>query len=341
LVFSFDVFPNVYFQRVSCVLGLSQDALVLLERPSGVPIFCTPTHSIIGWANTDMGLKVYYDHGDMLLLRCCTETGTEVELNLLLQRLQAVTRGDEAKEVVLRRARLSDSWGFHVQDEGVVTDVEMYQTAWKASLRQGSRIVEVADGPHSTSEHSCVISHARSLQIESLTVATLSFDKISEMLSERDAVRLLLISPANDGSPRRGCEDPHCPAVKGVEQMLTPDAFARQPISYQEMFRMRNREYGTSPANSPAGSLEDRSFNFTVKRTDGMRANSTCAASGCPPTATLAAMNRQTSSVHDHMCLMLNAPKTLCRAQSDEHLRSPMTEENRKVGVSVTEYSFL
>ncbi|KIH60009.1 hypothetical protein ANCDUO_09746 [Ancylostoma duodenale] len=177
-----DVHDHSTNQRVSCVLGLSQDALVLLERPSGVPIFCTPTHSIIGWANTDMG-----------------------------------------------------------------------------------------------------------------------------------------------------CEDPHCPAVKGVEQMLTPDAFARQPISYQEMFRMRNREYGTSPANSPAGSLEDRSFNFTVKRTDGMRANSTCAASGCPPSAALTAMNRQTSSVHDHMCLMLNAPKTLCRAQSDEHLRSPMTEENRKM----------
>ena len=46
-------------------------------------------------------------------------------------------------QLVLRRARLSDHWGFHVQDEGVVTDVEMYQTAWKAGLRQGSRIVEV------------------------------------------------------------------------------------------------------------------------------------------------------------------------------------------------------
>ncbi|PIO60842.1 Rap/ran-GAP protein, partial [Teladorsagia circumcincta] len=300
--------------RVSCVLGLSQDALVLLERPSGVAIFSTPTHSIIGWANTDMGLKIYYDHGDMLLLRCCTETGTDAELNLLLQRLKAVTKGDEAKEVVLRRARTSDSWGFHVQDEGVVTDVEMYQTAWKASLRQGSRIVE----------------------IESLTVATLSFDKISEILSQRDAVRLLLISPANDGSPRRGCEDPHCPAVKGAEQMLTPDAFARQPVSYQEMFRMRNREYGTSPANSPAGSLEARSFTFSnMKRADGARANSTCTASSYGQGTTLTSINRQTSSVHDHMCLMLNAPKALIRAQSDEHLRSPtIAEENKKAPLS-------
>ncbi|VDO30852.1 unnamed protein product [Haemonchus placei] len=262
-----DVHDHSINQRVSCVLGLSQDALVLLERPSGTAIFSTPTHSIIGWANTDMGLKIYYDHGDMLLLRCCTETGTDAELNLLLQRLKAVTRGDEAKEVVLRRARTSDSWGFHVQDEGVVTDVEMYQTAWKASLRQGSRIVE----------------------IESFTVATLSFDKISEILSERDTVRLLLISPANDGSPRRGCEDPHCPAVKGAEQMLTPDAFARQPVS--------------TPVSYGQG-------------------------------AALTSMNRQASSVHDHMCLMLNTPKTLIRAQSDEHLRSPIAEESKKAPLS-------
>uniref|UniRef100_A0A7I4YXF3 Rap-GAP domain-containing protein n=1 Tax=Haemonchus contortus TaxID=6289 RepID=A0A7I4YXF3_HAECO len=308
-----DVHDHSINQRVSCVLGLSQDALVLLERPSGTAIFSTPTHSIIGWANTDMGLKIYYDHGDMLLLRCCTETGTDAELNLLLQRLKAVTRGDEAKEVVLRRARTSDSWGFHVQDEGVVTDVEMYQTAWKASLRQGSRIVE----------------------IESFTVATLSFDKISEILSERDTVRLLLISPANDGSPRRGCEDPHCPAVKGAEQMLTPDAFARQPVSYQEMFRMRNREYGSSPGNSPAGSLEDRSFTFsTTKRTDGARANSTCTPVSYGQGTALTSMNRQASSVHDHMCLMLNTPKTLIRAQSDEHLRSPIAEESKKAPLS-------
>ncbi|ETN80860.1 Rap/ran-GAP [Necator americanus] len=331
-----DVHDHSTNQRVGCVLGLSQDALVLLERPSGVVIFCTPTHSIIGWANTDMGLKIYYDHGDMLLLRCCTESGTDVELNLLLQRLQAVTRGDEAKEVVLRRARLSDSWGFHVQDEGVVTDVEMYQTAWKAGLRQGSRIVEVREKEVYIFCEDCLVQlNPVWAQIESLTVATLSFDKISEMLSERDTMRLLLIAPAHDGSPRRGCEDPHCPAVKGVEQMLTPDAFARQPISYQEMFRMRNREYGTSPANSPAGSLEDRSFNFTVKRMDGARANSTCAASTCSAAAAALTMNRQTTSVHDHMCLMLNAQ--LCRAQSDEHLRSPMTEDNKKAPLSARE----
>lgn len=68
----------------------------------------------------------------------------EDELNSLLKRLEAVTNGEEAKELIFRKNKATfDSLGFHIQEEGVVTDVEMYQTAWKAGLRQGSRIVEV------------------------------------------------------------------------------------------------------------------------------------------------------------------------------------------------------
>lgn len=196
-------------QRVSCVLGVAQDCIVLLERPSGTVLFNTPTHSIIGWATSDTGLKLYYDHGDQLLLRCYSETCTDSELNELIRRLENVTKGDEAKEVVLRRLKTTDHWGFHVQDEGVVIDVEMYQLAWKAGIRQGSRIVEM----------------------DSMPISTLSFDKICDQLAVSECVRLLMISPSSDGSPRRGCEDPNCPAVKGTEQMLTPDAFAKQPVT--------------------------------------------------------------------------------------------------------------
>ncbi|VDK31569.1 unnamed protein product [Anisakis simplex] len=79
----------------------------------------------------------------MLLMRCCTIDSSDRELMSLLRRLESVTKGDEAKEIIFRRAKASDSLGFHLEDEGVVTDVEMYQTAWKSGLRQGSRIVEV------------------------------------------------------------------------------------------------------------------------------------------------------------------------------------------------------
>jgi hypothetical protein len=49
-----DFFLN---QKVVCVLGISADSFVLLEASSGGSvIFATPIHSILGWANTDLGL---------------------------------------------------------------------------------------------------------------------------------------------------------------------------------------------------------------------------------------------------------------------------------------------
>ncbi|VDK34152.1 unnamed protein product [Gongylonema pulchrum] len=154
-------------------------------------------------------MKIYFDHGDMLLLRCCTVGNRDRELTALIRRLEYVTKGDEAKEVVYRRAKTSDSLGFHLQEEGVVTDVEMYRTAWRCGLRQGSRIVEIEGKP----------------------IVTLSYNEIADIMAKRTAFRLIMISPASDGSPRRGCADPHCPAVSGDERLLlTPETFAKRTI---------------------------------------------------------------------------------------------------------------
>ncbi|KAI6186580.1 hypothetical protein M3Y98_00148100 [Aphelenchoides besseyi] len=242
-----DVHDHSFNRRISCVLGVSAENIVLLEMPLGTVVFATPTHSVLGWANTEVGLKMYYDHGEMLLMRCCTTEGTDRELNALLKRLEAVTNGEEAKEILLRRSKTTDSLGFHVQEEGVITDVEMYQTAWKAGLRQGSRIVE----------------------IEGCAVVALTHDQLTTLLDERMQLRLMMIAPSSDGNPRRGCEDPHCPAIKGQEvQILTPETFAKAPLTYHEMFKIRNKELSTSPHNSPSGSFEERHFNFTAKAQD-------------------------------------------------------------------------
>ncbi|KAL3985067.1 Rap/ran-GAP family protein [Acanthocheilonema viteae] len=203
-------------QSITCVLGLSSETLAILEMPSGEVICAIPTHSIIGWANMDSGLKIYFDHGDMLLLRCCTADNSDRELTALIRRLECVTKGDEAKEVLHRRVRASDSLGFHVQEEGVVTDVEMYHTAWRCGLRQGSRVVEIEGKP----------------------IVTMSYNEICDLLAHRTALRLIMISPASDGSPRRGCADPHCPAVSGDERLLLmPDTFAKRNMSYLSSFK--------------------------------------------------------------------------------------------------------
>lgn len=42
-------------RRISSILGVSADSVVALDIPTGAVIFATPTHSILGWANTETG----------------------------------------------------------------------------------------------------------------------------------------------------------------------------------------------------------------------------------------------------------------------------------------------
>lgn len=70
------------------------------------------------------------------------------------------------------------------------------------------------------------------LQIEGCPLVTLSYNEICDMLAQRITVRLIMISPAIDGSPRRGCADPHCPAVSCDDDrvLLTPETFSKQSV---------------------------------------------------------------------------------------------------------------
>lgn len=52
-----DVHDHFFNQRISCVCGISCDSLVLLDVTSGAVLFATPTHSILGWANTEVGYE--------------------------------------------------------------------------------------------------------------------------------------------------------------------------------------------------------------------------------------------------------------------------------------------
>ncbi|EJD75290.1 rap/ran-GAP family protein [Loa loa] len=222
-------------QSITCVLGISGETLAILEMPSGEVICAIPTHSVIGWANMDSGLKIYFDHGDVLLLRCCKTDNSDRELSALIRRLEGVTKGDEAKEVLHRRSRVSDNLGFHLQEEGVVTDVEMYHTAWRCGLRQGSRIVEIEGRP----------------------IVTMSYNEICDLMAHRTSLRLIMISPASDGSPRRGCADPHCPAVSGDEQvLLMSDTFAKRNMKNEQLRTLNNWDKSRKQSNS----FEDESI---------------------------------------------------------------------------------
>ncbi|XP_029335093.1 signal-induced proliferation-associated 1-like protein 3 [Mus caroli] len=94
---------------------------------------------------------------------------------------QVMTNGWETVDMTLRRNGLGQL-GFHVKYDGTVAEVEDYGFAWQAGLRQGSRLVEICK----------------------VAVVTLSHDQMIDLLRTSVTVKVVIIPPFEDGTPRRG-----------------------------------------------------------------------------------------------------------------------------------------
>jgi hypothetical protein len=64
------------------------------------------------------------------------------DMSEISQRLKSVSNGAPTQEFTLRRNQMGQL-GFHVQHDGLITEVENFGYAWQTGLRQGSRLVEV------------------------------------------------------------------------------------------------------------------------------------------------------------------------------------------------------
>lgn len=82
--------------------------------------------------------------------------------------------------MTLRRNALGQL-GFHVNFEGIVAEVEPYGYAWQAGLRQGSRLVEICK----------------------VAVASLSHEQMIDLLRTSVTVKVVIIPPHEDSTPRR------------------------------------------------------------------------------------------------------------------------------------------
>lgn len=115
------------------------------------------------------------------------DSGERDEQLEVIERLRAVTNGCGALELSLRRNPMGQL-GFHVQPDGVVTQVEMSGQAWIAGLRQGYRLVEICK----------------------VAVSTLSHDQMVDLLKTSAQVTVTVIESFSDYSPRRGCFLQNC-----------------------------------------------------------------------------------------------------------------------------------
>uniref|UniRef100_A0A915JMX3 Rap-GAP domain-containing protein n=1 Tax=Romanomermis culicivorax TaxID=13658 RepID=A0A915JMX3_ROMCU len=174
-------------KSIECFLGISADYVVLIEKSKQQDVvFCTPTHSIIGWTCHKNSLKLYYDHAEMIILRTMDdEDGSDMQD--IVRRLQATTKGCDTVEMILKR-NIPGQLGFHIQQEGIISK---------------------------------------------LSVATLTLNRMLDLLITSNNSKVLVIPPLEDGSPRRGCEDPYCPYVAS-DDFATNNFLSDQPIFYKQ-----------------------------------------------------------------------------------------------------------
>ncbi|XP_051169982.1 signal-induced proliferation-associated 1-like protein 2 [Leptopilina boulardi] len=179
-------------QSTDCYLGISIDSIVLVEEHSRQIVFVTPCVGVLGWHAQTNSLRLYYHQGECITIHVRGDCGERDELMEIVARLRAVTQGSPASELSLKRNNLGQL-GFHVQPDGVVTQVEGMGFAWQAGLRQGSRLVEICK----------------------VAVSTLSHDQMVDLLKTSLQVTVTVIPPSSDGNPRRGCTLQKCQYLSG------------------------------------------------------------------------------------------------------------------------------
>ncbi|XP_057349110.1 signal-induced proliferation-associated 1-like protein 3 isoform X2 [Manis pentadactyla] len=165
--------------EIDCILGISNEFVVLLDLRTKEVVFNCYCGDVIGWTPDSSTLKIFYGRGDHIFVQAAE--GSVEDIREIVQRLKVMTSGGETVDMTLRRNGLGQL-GFHVKYDGTVAEVEDYGFAWQAGLRQGSRLVEICK----------------------VAVVTLSHDQMIDLLRTSVTVKVAIIPPFDDGTPRRG-----------------------------------------------------------------------------------------------------------------------------------------
>ncbi|KAI5709494.1 hypothetical protein M8J75_000687 [Diaphorina citri] len=174
---------------VHCVLAISTDSVVLVEEQSRDLVFVAPAKSVLGWATSSNSLRLYHHQGEVTRIHMREGGGGDRdELMEVVVRLRAATPGSPAQELTLKRNGLGQL-GFHVQPDGLVTEVEHMGLAYQEGLKQGCRLVEICK----------------------VAVSTLSHDQMVDLLKTSSLVTVTVIPALSDGTPRSGCTLINCP----------------------------------------------------------------------------------------------------------------------------------
>uniref|UniRef100_A0AAQ4S0D5 Signal-induced proliferation-associated 1 like 1 n=1 Tax=Gasterosteus aculeatus aculeatus TaxID=481459 RepID=A0AAQ4S0D5_GASAC len=212
--------------ELEALMAISNDFLILLDQEAKAVVFNCATKDVIGWTlSSPASLRIFYERGESASLR---SVGNNTEdFKEVVKRLEFLTKGCETSEMTLRRNGLGQL-GFHVNYEGIVAEVEPYGYAWQAGLRQGSRLVEICK----------------------VAVATLTHEQMIDLLRTSVTVRVVIIPPHDDATPRRGCSELYRMPVSDYKGSSSDSG----SFEYKFPFRSNNNKWQRT-SSSPQQSL--------------------------------------------------------------------------------------
>ncbi|XP_066204409.1 signal-induced proliferation-associated protein 1 [Saccopteryx leptura] len=164
--------------EVSCLLGISAEALVLVSPRDARVVFNCACRDVLAWTFSEQQLDLYHGRGEAITLRFDGPPGQAV--GEVVARLQLVSRGCETRELALPREGQGRR-GFEVDNEGFVTHVERFTFAEMAGLRPGARLLRVCGQ----------------------TLPNLSPEAVAQLLRSAPKVCVTVLPPDESGRPRR------------------------------------------------------------------------------------------------------------------------------------------
>lgn len=306
-------------QCIDAFLGISNDTFVLIEECSRQIVFVTPCRSILGWSTNGLCIRIYHHQSECVTLSLRESAERDEQLEVI-ERLRAVTLGCGAIELNLRRNQLGQL-GFHVQPDGVVTQVEQQGQAYFAGLRQGHRLVEICK----------------------VAVATLSHDEMVDLLKTSSQVTVTVIESHKDHSPRRGCFYSQCKFnIVNYEIDYDLDEPSKKPPKHKSVTHSSHRRYerNFSPprsSNSSGYGTGSSSRSFSVPNNEH-QANTMrfIGGNGLDHTGTLTSSSSGHSSNDDRWYDILEAPEEEKTTRQQRYRQSHQFISHNKISNPIT-----
>ncbi|XP_061596694.1 signal-induced proliferation-associated 1-like protein 2 [Cololabis saira] len=185
-------------QRLPCLLGVSAESVVLIERYTRRVVFNCSCRDVIGWkavTETKEGgpcLDIFYERGESVSISVLENQSEDIKE--VVQRLELVTRGCEALEVTPLRDGVGQP-GFLMNEEGFVTDLQRFCYAESGGLQLWARVVRLCG-------HSLV---------------HLTPDERTKLLRTAHKIHITVIPPDENGKPRRSFSELYQKAIKDAE----------------------------------------------------------------------------------------------------------------------------